>query len=93
MYYHFNKTIPSCNFWVSQVLLILKHLDNITYNLVLSRDHANKYRFGVVQQFVGHGVGRVFHSDPVILHYSKCFQPVTLLLCFHLFIFLIHGQQ
>ncbi|GAB4846997.1 Methionine aminopeptidase 1D, chloroplastic/mitochondrial [Ancistrocladus abbreviatus] len=31
-------------------------------------DHADKYRYGVVHQFVGHGVGRVFHADPVILH-------------------------
>ncbi|KAF9602768.1 hypothetical protein IFM89_030924 [Coptis chinensis] len=34
-------------------------------------DHADKYRFGVVRQFVGHGVGRVFHSDPVVLHYRN----------------------
>uniref|UniRef100_A0A2P2KX93 Methionine aminopeptidase n=1 Tax=Rhizophora mucronata TaxID=61149 RepID=A0A2P2KX93_RHIMU len=33
-------------------------------------DHADKYHYGIVQQFVGHGVGRVFHADPVILHYS-----------------------
>ncbi|CAA6658883.1 unnamed protein product [Spirodela intermedia] len=31
-------------------------------------DHADKFKFGVVRQFVGHGVGRVFHADPVILH-------------------------
>lgn len=35
------------------------------------QNHAEKFRFGVVQQFVGHGVGRVFHSDPVILHYRN----------------------
>ncbi|XP_020217677.1 methionine aminopeptidase 1D, chloroplastic/mitochondrial [Cajanus cajan] len=34
-------------------------------------DHADKYRYGVVRQFVGHGVGRVFHADPVILHYRN----------------------
>ncbi|XP_077213901.1 methionine aminopeptidase 1D isoform X2 [Tasmannia lanceolata] len=34
-------------------------------------DHAEKFRYGVVRQFVGHGVGRVFHSDPVILHYRN----------------------
>ncbi|KAJ4963412.1 hypothetical protein NE237_023351 [Protea cynaroides] len=34
-------------------------------------DHADKYRYGVVQQFVGHGVGRVFHADPVILHFRN----------------------
>lgn len=36
-----------------------------------SSDHADKFRLGVVRQFVGHGVGRVFHADPVILHFSK----------------------
>ncbi|CAL9122975.1 unnamed protein product [Musa acuminata var. zebrina] len=34
-------------------------------------DHADKFRFGVVRQFVGHGVGRVFHADPVILHFRN----------------------
>ncbi|KAK3222350.1 hypothetical protein Dsin_009375 [Dipteronia sinensis] len=38
-------------------------------------DHADKYRYGVVQQFVGHGVGRVFHADPVVLHYSNYPEP------------------
>ncbi|PSR87987.1 Methionine aminopeptidase [Actinidia chinensis var. chinensis] len=34
-------------------------------------DHADRHRYGVVEQFVGHGVGRVFHADPVILHYRN----------------------
>ncbi|KAL1536474.1 Methionine aminopeptidase 1D, chloroplastic/mitochondrial, variant 2 [Salvia divinorum] len=34
-------------------------------------DHADEHRYGVVQQFVGHGVGRVFHSAPVVLHYRN----------------------
>lgn len=34
-------------------------------------DHADKHRYGVVRQFVGHGVGRVFHADPIILHYRN----------------------
>ncbi|KAL3833351.1 hypothetical protein ACJIZ3_008087 [Penstemon smallii] len=34
-------------------------------------DHADKHRYGVVEQFVGHGVGRVFHSDPVVLHHRN----------------------
>ena len=29
---------------------------------------ADSERLGVVKEFVGHGVGRVFHSNPVILH-------------------------
>ncbi|KMS95988.1 hypothetical protein BVRB_003470 [Beta vulgaris subsp. vulgaris] len=31
-------------------------------------DHADKFGYGVVRQFVGHGVGRVFHAEPVIQH-------------------------
>ncbi|EPS60791.1 methionine aminopeptidase, partial [Genlisea aurea] len=34
-------------------------------------DHADKHGYGVVQHFVGHGVGKLFHSDPVILHYRN----------------------
>ncbi|XP_074567222.1 methionine aminopeptidase 1D, chloroplastic/mitochondrial-like [Curcuma longa] len=34
-------------------------------------DHADKFRYGVVQHFFGHGVGRVFHADPAILHYRN----------------------
>ncbi|KAF5736132.1 METHIONINE AMINOPEPTIDASE 1D family protein [Tripterygium wilfordii] len=34
-------------------------------------DHADKYRYGVVERFVGHGVGRVFHADPVIQHFRN----------------------
>ncbi|KAF5185983.1 Methionine aminopeptidase [Thalictrum thalictroides] len=34
-------------------------------------DHADKYHYGVVRHFVGHGVGQVFHADPVILHYRN----------------------
>lgn len=39
-------------------------------NTFFWRDHADIHRYGVVRQFVGHGVGRVFHADPVIMHYS-----------------------
>lgn len=34
-------------------------------------DHADKFHYGAVQQFVGHGVGKVFHSDPMILHFRN----------------------
>jgi len=32
---------------------------------------ANSYKMNVVKSFVGHGVGTVFHSSPVILHYPN----------------------
>ncbi|XP_061986739.1 methionine aminopeptidase 1B, chloroplastic-like isoform X2 [Populus nigra] len=35
-------------------------------------EHAEKYGYGVVERFVGHGVGTVFHSEPLILH-NLCF--------------------
>ncbi|KAM7270649.1 hypothetical protein ACFE04_029863 [Oxalis oulophora] len=31
-------------------------------------EHAEKYGFGVVDRFIGHGVGKVFHSEPAIIH-------------------------
>ncbi|KAL6912087.1 hypothetical protein ACP4OV_000892 [Aristida adscensionis] len=34
-------------------------------------DHADKFRFGVVRNFVGHGVGKVFHAEPVVLHFRN----------------------
>ncbi|KAE8655144.1 Methionine aminopeptidase 1D [Hibiscus syriacus] len=34
-------------------------------------DHADKFGYGVVRQFVGHGVGRVFHADPVVQHFRN----------------------
>ncbi|KAG6466532.1 methionine aminopeptidase 1B, chloroplastic-like isoform X2 [Zingiber officinale] len=34
-------------------------------------EHAEKYGYGVVERFVGHGVGTVFHSVPLILHHRN----------------------
>ena len=33
--------------------------------------HANEYSFSVVRDFVGHGIGRIFHEEPIIPHYGK----------------------
>ncbi len=35
------------------------------------QQHAEKQRFSVVREFCGHGIGRVFHEDPQVLHYGK----------------------
>ncbi|RLM80326.1 Methionine aminopeptidase 1D, chloroplastic/mitochondrial [Panicum miliaceum] len=35
------------------------------------QDHADKFKFGVVRHFVGHGVGKVFHAAPVVLHFRN----------------------
>jgi len=33
--------------------------------------HAESHRYTVVREFCGHGIGRVFHEDPQVLHYGK----------------------
>jgi len=33
--------------------------------------HARRHGFGVVRAFVGHGIGRQFHSRPVVHHYYE----------------------
>ncbi len=33
--------------------------------------YAESRRYSVVREFCGHGIGRVFHEDPQILHYGK----------------------
>ena len=37
----------------------------------ITSEHAEKYGYGVVERFVGHGVGSVFHSEPLIYHHRK----------------------
>ena len=34
------------------------------------QEYAENQRFSVVRDFCGHGLGRVFHSAPSILHYG-----------------------
>lgn len=33
--------------------------------------HAEAHRYSVVRDFCGHGIGRVFHDEPSVLHYGK----------------------
>lgn len=32
---------------------------------------AQKYNYSVVRDYTGHGVGRLFHDEPTVLHYGK----------------------
>ncbi|MFT7687001.1 MAG: methionyl aminopeptidase [Candidatus Azotimanducaceae bacterium] len=36
-----------------------------------TQTHAEKNRFSVVREYCGHGIGRVFHDEPQVLHYGK----------------------
>lgn len=44
-------------------------LDNLLNRCI--SEHAEKFGYGVVDRFVGHGVGTVFHSEPLIFHHRK----------------------
>jgi len=33
--------------------------------------HAEKHQYSVVRDYTGHGIGKVFHDEPSVLHYGK----------------------
>lgn len=35
------------------------------------QEYAESFGFGVVREFVGHGIGRVFHTEPQVPHYGE----------------------
>lgn len=35
------------------------------------QEHAERHKFSVVREFVGHGIGKQFHEDPQISHFGK----------------------
>ena len=35
------------------------------------QDHAEQHRYGVVREFCGHGVGRLFHDAPEVVHAAR----------------------
>jgi methionyl aminopeptidase len=44
------------------------HLGNIGYVI---QQHAEDRGFSVVRDYCGHGIGKVFHAEPSVLHYGK----------------------
>lgn len=42
------------------------------------QSHAESQGFSVVRDFCGHGIGRVFHDDPEVLHWGKPGQGLVL---------------
>jgi len=45
-----------------------RHLGDIGQAI---QQHVEKNHFSVVREYCGHGIGRVFHEDPQVLHYGK----------------------
>lgn len=35
------------------------------------QQYAEKHHYSVVREYCGHGIGRIFHEDPQVLHYGK----------------------
>jgi methionyl aminopeptidase len=35
------------------------------------QEHAEKNRFSVVREYCGHGIGKIFHEPPNVVHYGK----------------------
>jgi len=35
------------------------------------QQHAEAARFSIVREFCGHGIGRVFHDEPSVMHYGR----------------------
>jgi methionyl aminopeptidase len=44
------------------------HLGDIGHAI---QKHAEKNNYSVVREYCGHGIGKVFHEDPQILHYGR----------------------
>ncbi len=42
------------------------------------QSHAESHRFSVVRDFCGHGIGKVFHCEPQVLHFGEPGTGVTL---------------
>lgn len=45
-----------------------KHLGDIGAAI---QAHAHQHHFSVVREYCGHGIGKVFHDDPQVLHFGK----------------------
>ena len=35
------------------------------------QEHAEKQRFSIVREYCGHGIGKIFHEPPNVLHYGR----------------------
>jgi len=42
------------------------------------QSHAEANHFSVVREFCGHGIGKVFHDEPQVLHYGRQGTGLTL---------------
>jgi len=50
-----------------QAAQVGNHLSDISYAI---ESHVEKYQFGIVREFVGHGIGKKMHEEPQIPNYG-----------------------
>lgn len=53
---------------VSHIIYLISYLP--VYYLLFS-EHVENYDFSLVERFVGHGIGPILHSEPLILHHRE----------------------
>ena len=51
------------------------HLGDIGHAI---QSHVEAQRFSIVREYCGHGIGRIFHEDPQVLHYGRPGTGLTL---------------
>lgn len=62
------KVTQECLYLGIETVRAGAHLGDIGYAI---QKHAEASRFSVVREFCGHGIGRVFHDAPQVLHYGR----------------------
>ncbi len=69
------KVTQECLYEGMQAVRAGARLGDIGYAI---QKHAEAHRFSVVREFCGHGIGKVFHDSPQILHYGRKGSGITL---------------
>lgn len=62
------RITQECLYRGIQVVKPGAHLGDIGHAIQV---HAEKNRFTVVKEYCGHGIGKIFHDEPQVLHYGK----------------------
>ena len=62
------KVAQECLYKAIDVVKPGAHLGDIG---AVIQEHAEKNHYSVVEDYCGHGIGRVYHEDPQILHYGN----------------------
>jgi methionyl aminopeptidase len=64
---HVVKIAQECMYIGIELVKPGVHLGTIGYAI---QQHAEKNRCSIVRDYCGHGIGRIFHEDPQVLHYG-----------------------